>query len=94
MMPTMEEEQHNPDYQKGYNDGYLIARHEPDLADKLKDVSDNTPRMEGFQAGRKQLLRDRFKERLPEWVQDDPDKDQDKSIEPEKDKDQGIEPEF
>jgi len=90
----MEEEKIDPDYRQGYNDGYLIAQHEPDLSDKLKNLPDRTPRMEGFEAGRKQLLRDRFKERLPEWVQDDLNKDMDQSFEPEKDKDQGIEPEL
>ena len=90
----MEDEKINPDYQKGYNDGYLIAKHEPDLADKLKNLPDSTPRMEGFEAGRKQLLRDRFKERLPELVKDDPDKDVDQSLEPDKDRDRGIEPEL
>lgn len=90
----MEEDQTNPDYQQGFNDGYLITRHEPDLADKLKNLPDTTPRMEGFQAGRKQLLRDKFKERLPEWVKDDPERDVDQSIEPDKDMDQGIEPEL
>jgi len=88
----MEEDQKHPEYQQGYNDGYLIAGHEPDLADKLKNLPESTPRMEGFQAGRKQLLRDKFKERLPEWVKDDPEKDVDHSIEP--DKDMGIEPEL
>ena len=90
----MEDEEYNPDYQQGYNDGYLIAKHEPELADQLKNLPDRTPRMEGFEAGRIQLLRDRFKERLPEWVKDDPEKDIDQSLEPEKDKDQSIEPEL
>lgn len=90
----MEEDPTNPDYQKGFNDGYLIAGHEPDLADKLKNLPDTTPRMEGFQEGRKQLLRDKFRERLPGWVKDDPEKDMDQSIEPDKDMDRDIEPEL
>jgi hypothetical protein len=90
----MDNDQPNSEYQQGFNDGYLIARHEPDLADKLKNLPETTPRMEGFQEGRKQLLRDKFKERLPEWVKDDPEKDVDQSIEPDKDMDQGIEPEL
>jgi hypothetical protein len=90
----MEEQQPNPDYRKNYNDGYIIARHEPELADKLKNLPDKTPRLEGFQVGRKQFLREKFRERLPEWVRDDPEKDLDQSIEPDRDKDRGIEPEL
>jgi hypothetical protein len=90
----MEEDQTHPDYQKGYNDGSLIAGYEPELADRLKNLPQESPRMEGFQTGRKQLLRDRFRERMPEWVVDDPEQEIDPSFEPNKNKDHGIEPEL
>jgi hypothetical protein len=52
----------NPTYDtefiKGFNEGYLIAKHLPDLADSLAQVKNETPRIEGFRAGHEQFVRE------------------------------------
>lgn len=46
----------NSEYQKGYNEGYLITKHLPDIAGKISAVKSIAPRMEGFQDGRKEYV--------------------------------------
>jgi hypothetical protein len=56
-------------YQKGFNEGYLISKHEPELAEKLSSVKSDHPRMEGFRDGRTEQTKE--KERYPEWLKRD-----------------------
>lgn len=56
-------------YKKGFNEGYLISRHEPDLAAKLSAVKSEHPRMEGFRDGRSECLQE--KEHYPGWMKRD-----------------------
>lgn len=39
------------DYQKGFNEGYLLAKHRPDISDGLKGLHPDTPRLEGMKDG-------------------------------------------
>lgn len=74
-------------YQKGFNEGYLISKHEPDLAEKLSQVKSDNPRMEGFLDGRNEFIQE--KAHYPQWLKRDfaktfgakqkEEKDQDKS---------------
>jgi hypothetical protein len=90
----MEEfEQPDPDFQKGFNEGYIIAKHQPELAEQLAQaVKDEGPRSAGFQAGRRQFIYERGRERLPSRFASSRDSGKE-SKEPEKGRERGIEPE-
>jgi hypothetical protein len=47
------------EYKKGFNQGYLIAQHLPDLATQLASVKNTTPQIEGFQDGRNEFLQEK-----------------------------------
>lgn len=89
----MEEfEQADPDFQKGFNEGYTIAKHQPELGEQLAlAAGDESSRGAGFQAGRRQFIYERGRERLPDRSASkrDPYKD---TKEPERGRDRGIEP--
>lgn len=70
-------------YQKGFNEGYIISKHMPELADKLAQVKSTEPRMEGFRDGREEFMQE--KSYRPKWMTRDisspqPPKDKDKDI--------------
>lgn len=46
-------------YLKGFNDGYLIAEHMPEVVKALADVKDKTPHVEGFLDGANQYEQDK-----------------------------------
>lgn len=61
MNETHEEDQ----YIKGYNEGYLISRFDPDTAKKiLNDDAEGNPYIEGLVAGKSAHERELFKEHL------------------------------
>lgn len=77
-------------YKQGFNEGYIIAKHLPDLSDTLATVASTTPRIEGFQDGRKQFVLEQVRDRRREWTKDtgktarnDKPKDKDRDKEPE-----------
>ena len=84
-----ENETPQPDYLKGFNEGYLMAKHLPDLAEKLAKADNESVRHMGFRDGRSQLTKEKEKTRYPDWLKSDRldsiDKKQDKS----KEKDRG-----
>lgn len=54
----------HPDYVKGFNEGYILSKHMPELADKMpKDLAGE--RGLGFTQGRQQYMKEKEKERLP-----------------------------
>ena len=57
-------------YTKGFNEGYTIAQHLPDLADELAKAVGDTPRGMGFVHGRDQFLveKERDRDRRPDWL--------------------------
>lgn len=70
------------EYVKGFNEGYLIARYEPALAQRIADVAHDSPRLEGFRDGQEEWAIEAFKERYQEWTreawgEDVPDKEED-----------------
>lgn len=87
----------DPDYLKGFNEGYIIKQHLPDLADKLADSVGDSTRSQGFKDGKDQVVLERERERYPKWLRSDRlsshedrdlrsrDKDKD-DIEPERDR--------
>ncbi len=61
----------DPEYLKGFNEGYLIKEHLPDLADRLADSIGDSMRSQGFKDGRVEMIREREKERYPKWLRSD-----------------------
>ena len=55
---------------KGINDGYLLAVHEPELAEKLSKIEAVSPWLVGMQQGREQFLKEQVKDKLPSWLND------------------------
>ena len=75
-------------YQQGFNEGYIITKHLPDLSDSLAAIESENPRLEGFRDGREEFVLEKIKEKqqLPKPAQN-------KDLQPDKTKDQDIEPE-
>ena len=88
----MTDEQYNEaDYQKGFNDGYILTQHEPELSAELSKIETETPRIEGMKDGRKQFALDLTREYRPKWLREDrfktlgqPSKDKGRDIEPDR----------
>lgn len=61
-------------YLKGFNDGYLMAEHMPEVVKALADVKEKTPHVEGFLDGAKQYEQDKSigkaKSFMPEWYKE------------------------
>jgi hypothetical protein len=65
------EQEPKPEYLKGFNEGYTIAKHMPDVAEKLSKALGESERAKGFQQGRDQLLSEKDKQRYPSWLNRD-----------------------
>ena len=61
----------DPDFVKGFNEGYTLAQHLPDLAEQLGKATGDSQRSTGFQAGRQQLILEQSQERYPAWLRGD-----------------------
>lgn len=59
------------DYQKGFNEGYLITKHMSELSKQLADIKSEAPRLEGFRDGREEFMLEKEKELLPPWMKRD-----------------------
>jgi len=60
-----------PDYIKGFNEGYLMAKHEPELLEKLPPDLGKSERSSGFKAGKEQYFLEKAKEHQPAWMRKD-----------------------
>ena len=60
----MTDEQTTPDavYIKGFNEGYIITKHLPEVSDCIVQVQSESPRLDGFRDGRKQLVLEKIAE--------------------------------
>jgi len=83
----------DPDFLKGFNDGYLIAQHEPELAEKLSKIKAVTPRIIGIQQGRNQYLNEQIKDKRPSFLKDNHPFTEKSDLDKTKNKDREIEPE-
>lgn len=76
MEQEFEQEVH-PDYLKGFNEGYLLRQHNPELADSLarsfKDIS--SERASGFIAGGKEYDKEREQVLSISWMKPLPGED-------------------
>ncbi|WP_259015508.1 hypothetical protein [Emticicia fluvialis] len=82
----------DPKLVQGFNDGYIIAKFEPGLAEKLSKIDAVSSYLIGIQNGREQYLKDQLKTKLPDYLKED--SAPDKNPYPSKDKDKGMEKEF
>jgi hypothetical protein len=82
----MEEIEVTPEYLKAFNDGYLIAKHMPELSEKLAQIKGQTPQLTGMKDGRDQYVREFKKERYPSWLRSDRFKSKDDAPDKQKDK--------
>lgn len=59
------------DYTKGFNDGYIMTKHLPELSEKLSGIESDAPRIDGFKEGRKQFVLDKVRETREQWRNQD-----------------------
>ncbi len=62
------EETPHPDYVTGFNEGYIIARDMPALAEQLRKAVGESERGKGFQSGREQWHFEEKEHRRPAWL--------------------------
>ena len=86
----MTDEQTTPDagYIKGFNEGYIITKHLPEVSDCIVQVQSESPRLDGFRDGRKQLVLEKIAERHKTPLKTE----QNKDIRQEPRKDRDLEP--
>jgi hypothetical protein len=66
-----EAENVDPKYVQGFNQGYYLARHMPDLADKLTSIKGESLHIEGLKHGIEQYNLEQAKDRTPDWLKAD-----------------------
>lgn len=76
----------NPEYVQGFNDGYLLAKHDPTLATSMNAMKGNSERIKGLQAGIEQYEKEQTKDRTPDFLKKDRVSSLDKSNNPSKGK--------
>lgn len=74
-------------YIKGFNEGYILAKHAPELSEKLTEIKGENPRLEGLLDGIEQYGLEMKREWQPSWEKDgvdfSPEREEEKDIEPE-----------
>lgn len=76
-----------PEYLKSFNDGYLIAKHMPELSEKLAGIKGHSPSLTGLKDGRDQFIHEFEKDQYPAWLRADRLKPKDKTQDKDKEKD-------
>ena len=68
----MEENQSpHPDYLKGFNEGYIMNKYEPELTQDLSKALPVSVRANGFKDGVEQFTVEKTLGRMPAWLQKD-----------------------
>jgi hypothetical protein len=79
----------HPDYMKGFNEGYILAKYMPELSQQLAPSLSGSQRSSGFIAGREQYVVEEKENRYPSWLRSDRlDNFNEKNIEKDKDLDE------
>lgn len=87
-----EKETPHSDYQKGFNEAYILGQHFPDLAGTIAKTVGDSERIQGFRHGYEQVQHERNMDKYPSYLkegrlddidQTSPSKEQDKDIEKE-----------
>jgi hypothetical protein len=66
-----ETETPHPDYVKGFNEGYILSKHMPDLSAKLAPALEGSNRTMGMKDGREEALLELRREKYPAWRRTD-----------------------
>jgi hypothetical protein len=66
-----EKETVDPAYLQGFNEGYIIAQHLPELSQKLAKIETSTPHIEGLKDGRNQFVLEAKEKNYPAWLKSD-----------------------
>jgi len=66
-----EQETIPPEYLKGFNEGYTLAQHMPDMVDSISKSLPDSERSNGFKAGQEQYRQELVKEKRPTWLRRD-----------------------
>lgn len=85
-MEKEEDEKPDPAFVKGFNDGYLLAEHEPTLAAQIAQAQGNSPQLDGLKAGyeRFQFEKGRAKSDPRPQSRDESEPTRDRDLEPDR----------
>lgn len=88
-MEQIQKQEPHPDFLKGFNEGYLLQQHLPELAQTLAEVLDNhhSERASGFKAGSREYEIEKNKDVPIAWLEPLPDDYDDISPDVDMDKD-------
>jgi hypothetical protein len=86
-MAEVEQENRTPEYLKGFNYGYMVAEHIPELAHQLRDSVGTSDRFEGLRDGIAQFDKEKELDRKPDWLKKSTRQSKDKSRNRESEKD-------
>lgn len=73
-------------YIRGFNEGYVITEHLPDLAQGISKIESPSPYFEGFRDGREELVREQVRALRREFLKADPGRDLDRGREADKER--------
>lgn len=84
----------HPDYVKGFNEGYVLTKYSPQLANEIAASMPVSERSSGFKDGKTQVENELAKEKYPKFLQKDRSKIDKNNPSPDRSKvrDRGIEP--
>jgi len=74
------------EYEKGYNQGYLLAKEMPEVAQYLAEIKSHQPWISGIRDGREQHTAEMLRDARPKWL--DPDHSSKADFNKAKDRDQ------
>ena len=66
-----EESRSELEYQKGFNDGYIITKFDPEMAEQLSKATGENIHLSGFKEGRKQYQLELLKGKRPAWLKEE-----------------------
>lgn len=78
----------DPKLVQGFNDGYIIAKYEPGLMEKLSKIEAVSSYLIGLQQGGQEYQKEQLKDKLPSYLKDNPTENKTKL--PSKDQDKGV----
>lgn len=74
------EDKVDKNYLEGFNNGYFLAKYEPELAEKLSKIQADSLHVKGLQQGREQFLKEQLQEKLPSLLKELPMVDKNKIL--------------
>lgn len=59
------------EYLRGFNDGYLLAKHQPDISKAIDSLKGNAERIQGIKDGMQEYSKELLAEKKPDWLKKD-----------------------